>query len=124
MKVKVNSRTVVEAGFRVYDVPVLKLKKRLCQFNVAAAKLLALTNNGDNQKISFEIDGDKLFLSWDLKDGFPVTMVEDKKNMFCIRCTSMVNMIKTNMGLDPSKVTTFHIAEFKEGRYELIKIDK
>ncbi len=124
MKAKIDSKTVVEEGFATYNVPTVKIHKHVCHINVSASKLLDLKPDGKNQKLSFELDGNKLFLMWDFKFGFPVSALDKKKNKYCIRSSPMVKMINHLMKIEPVGTTTFHVGEFKEGRYELIKIDK
>lgn len=122
MKVEINNKTVVEKGFSTtYNVPIVKFSKMGCQINVSASKILSLKKNGKNQKIGFEVDRARLFLTWD-KEGFDPIPSKSDFNKFSIKSTGMIKMISHHLGIDV-KSTAFYLQEFKEGRYELSKVE-
>ncbi len=119
MKVQINEKTVIKNGFVKVGLPFLKFNKSGCFISTAASKILAL-DRGKN-RIAFEVENKRLFLIWD-KNGWEPINKTKKASIYNIRSYPMAKMVSFETGND--LVCKYLLDEFKEGRYELIKIDK
>ncbi len=119
MKAKINNTTCIEKGFSTFNIPRITFNGQGCQINVSASTILALNKSGKNPRVGFEVDGSHLFLMWD-KEGFEVIPSKSSSNKYRINNRGMIKMINHHIGYDIRR-QSYHLQEFKEGKYELIR---
>jgi hypothetical protein len=94
-------------------IPQIRMSIRgILYINKSAAKLLALNDTKANN-LSFEIDGDEIYMFWD-KHGYVIAKNQDN---YYIACSALQRAILSHL---KTKKASLVIGEFHEGKYRLI----